>query len=638
MKYANYLDKVYGCFLGKTIAGTMGAPFEGVKMPMELTFCPEMVDSMIPNDDLDLQVLWLDVVEKHGKDFTSYDLLKRFCEYSDYNMGEYAVMRKNFNRGIYPPLSGKFCNDFYVNGMGCPIRSEIWACLAPNNPVQAVEYASRDGVLDHYGESVYAECFLAALESLAFSENDINKLIEDALQYVPADSRFYQLVIDTREYCQRYDDIKTILRKILFKYGHNDCTNMFQNMGIVIAALLQNNLDLIKASMDALNCGFDTDCTCATIGAVIGTIIGAKAMIAEYGLKDVRYVLGVKSDRRSDSVRDLSEDIALLGAVLCDNIEEAPHKDFLFEPSLYPIKFWVEYANDNPTFRPGSPCIYTLNGVNLSGSTINTTCKVYGINTEEEFNVLLESGATFTKSLIAEFPEDADKISETNMFTVNYTYGKETKTYTYGVVGALPWKVFGPIWRTDPICTTELLEKNNREYMKILKDVPYDGHAEDVRRRFHLNFCADVDTDYLRFEECYGPVNEEGNYEESVFWQSKDSFRIDDFCEFKGPAVYYLSRELVSKNEDTVYIQVGHSAPFVLWINGEKIAERKNCDTWTAENVHLKDIHLKAGVNRILLRLTRVNEDAKYNLCFSRDISMGENIVDFSVNLLKQVK
>ena len=43
MKYANYLDKVYGCFLGKTIAGTMGAPFEGVKMPMELTFCREMV-------------------------------------------------------------------------------------------------------------------------------------------------------------------------------------------------------------------------------------------------------------------------------------------------------------------------------------------------------------------------------------------------------------------------------------------------------------------------------------------------------------------------------------------------------------------------------------------------------------------
>ena len=638
MKYTDYLDKVYGCFLGKTVAGTMGAPFEGVKMPMELTYRREMIDAMIPNDDLDLQVLWLDVVEKHGKNFTSYDLLKRFCEYSDYNMGEYAVMRKNYNRGIYPPLSGKFCNDFYVNGMGCPIRSEIWACLAPNDPAQAVEYASRDGVLDHHGESVYAECFLAALEAMAFREKDVSKLIEDALHYVPSDSRFYQLVVDTSEYCQKYDDIKIILRKILFKYGHNDCTNMFQNMGIAIAALLKNKLNMIQASMDALNCGFDTDCTCATVGAVIGTILGAKAMIAEYGLQDVRYVLGVKSDRRSDSVRDLSEDIALLGAVLNGNIEDAPDKDFSFEPSMYPIRFWVEYSDDNPTFRPGSPCLYILKGVNVSEKPIHTSCNVLGINTDVTFEIHLDSGESFSKNLIAEFPKDVVKISEKNIFTVRYAHEEETKTYTYGVVGSLPWKVIGPIWRTDPICTTDLLEKNGREYMRIVKEVPYSGHVEDVRRRFHLNFCADVDTEYLGFEDCYGPINDSGKHEESVFWQTKDSFSVDDFCMFKGPSVYYLAREIVSATEDTVYLQIGHSAPFALWINGDKVAERKNCDTWTAENVHLEGIHLKKGINRILLRLTKVNEDAKYNLCFSRDISMGENIVDYSVNLVQQAE
>ena len=100
----------------------MGAPFEGVKMPLELPFRREMIDTMLPNDDLDLQVLWLDVVEKYGADFTSYDLQKRFCEYCDYNPGEYAIMRKNYNRGIYPPLSGKFCNDFYTTGMVSGLR------------------------------------------------------------------------------------------------------------------------------------------------------------------------------------------------------------------------------------------------------------------------------------------------------------------------------------------------------------------------------------------------------------------------------------------------------------------------------------------------------------------------------------
>ncbi len=118
--YERYLDKVYGCFLGKTVAGTMGAPFEGIKMPLELEFKPEMINTMLPNDDLDLQVLWFDAVKKYGADFTSYDLLRIFCENCDYSPGEYAVMRKNFAKGIYPPESGCFCNDFYLQGMAVP--------------------------------------------------------------------------------------------------------------------------------------------------------------------------------------------------------------------------------------------------------------------------------------------------------------------------------------------------------------------------------------------------------------------------------------------------------------------------------------------------------------------------------------
>jgi hypothetical protein len=62
----------------------------------------------------------------------------------------------------------------------------------------------------------------------------------------------------------------------------------------------------------------------------------------------------------------------------------------------------------------------------------------------------------------------------------------------------------------------------------------------------------------------------------------------------------------------------------------EKLAERKNCDTWDAENVHLADVKLKKGVNRVLLRLTRVNADAKYNLFFSKRATCGEHYTDLS--------
>ena len=113
LNYETYLDKIYGCFLGKTVIGTLGAPYEGIKMPLELPFKPEMINTMLPNDDLDLQVLWLDVAEKYGPDFTSDQLLDRFVNFCDYSPGEYGIMRKNYMRGVHAPVSGSFCNDFY---------------------------------------------------------------------------------------------------------------------------------------------------------------------------------------------------------------------------------------------------------------------------------------------------------------------------------------------------------------------------------------------------------------------------------------------------------------------------------------------------------------------------------------------
>lgn len=640
LDYNTYFDKVYGAFLGKTVVGTMGAPFEGVKMPLELPFKREMIDAMLPNDDLDLQVLWLDVVEKYGPDFTSNDLLKRFCDCCDYNPGEYAIMRKNYNRGIYSPLSGKFCNDFYTTGMGCPIRSEIWACLAPFSPELAAEYSVRDGSLDHVGDSIEAECFFAALESAAFFESDLRKLIEIGLEvsqkvYTTApkgtDSRFRQLVFDTLEYCEKYDDVKLILRKVLAKYGHPDCTNMYQNVGITLIALLKGNLDIIKTGMDALNCGFDTDCTCATAGAVIGFIRGADSLIKEYDLKDVRYVLGVKSDRRSDSVRDLSEDIALLGCYLNgDSIADAPKKDFVFERAQYPLAFTVKYDEDSPVFYPGKTCGFELIVTNLSDSCYNGDLSINGKALSDMVELHLASGKTFSKHYVVEFPADDEVIFEKNIYTVTYLAGGEEKNFDFGIVGAQVWKVTGPIWRTDPICTTELLLANDLQYKKIIAAIPYEGSRRDISRRFHLNMAADTETEYCRFDELFEPFSEEllTKYEETVFYQTQDAFRIDDFSGFSAPAVYYLSREMIVPEDRTVFLQIGHTAPFECWLNGELLASRTNCDTWTAENVHLEGVKLNKGVNRLVVRLTRVNAEAKFNFTFAKGATCAEHYVD----------
>ena len=616
LTYENYLDKVYGCFLGKTVIGTLGAPFEGVKMPLELPFSPEMVNTMLPNDDLDLQILWLEVAEKRGTSFTSYDLHRAFCENCDYSPGEYAVMRKNYERGIYPPTSGKYSNDFYINGMGCPIRSEIWACLSPFDPARAADFASRDGILDHEGDSVYGERFFAALESAAFFESDLDKLIEIGLTQVPESCKFRDLVNDTVALCKKYDDVKLILRKILFKYGHPDCTNLYQNIGITLTALLKGDLDIIKIGMDALNCGFDTDCTCATAGAIVGIIKGAKALEAEYGFSDVKFVLEVRANRRSDSVKDLSEDIALLGTAFNKGkIEGAPETAYAFEPSQYPLSFSVSYENGMPVMSPDKPCHVKVNIKNVSKETVAAELSISGGDLEDSLSLAL----TPKESAVYEFDATAtgSVIYDRNLYTIKYTAGGEEKEFTFGVAGAMPWKVIGPIWRTDPVCNTEILQKFDLQYRKLIYSIEYDGDRSDVTRRFHLNFAVDTDTEYMKFDECFAPYSENADtkYEESVFWQMQDSFSMDDLYGFKGPCVAYLAREYVAPEDMEVCVQFGHSSPVELYLNGELLARRDNCDCFDAENIHLRGIMLKKGVNRVLIRLTRANSDTK--LCFN---------------------
>ena len=56
----NYYDKILGCWLGKCLGGNIGQAYEGMKQRMPIKFTREFVEKAIPNDDLDLQILWLD--------------------------------------------------------------------------------------------------------------------------------------------------------------------------------------------------------------------------------------------------------------------------------------------------------------------------------------------------------------------------------------------------------------------------------------------------------------------------------------------------------------------------------------------------------------------------------------------------
>ena len=271
-----YRDKVLGCWTGKNIGGTIGAPFEGRREMNDATFYTQKLGGKpAPNDDLDLQLIWLLAAEENGLYHLNERILGEYwLTHITGPWNEYGVCKANIRNGLVPPLSGSCNNDKWKYSNGAWIRSEIWACLFPGSPDEAAQFAYFDSCCDHCGEGIYAEIFTATMESAAFIVNDIREIIKVGLSRIPADCRIARSV---KLACDSYDKGTAFVaaREAMVKDSAD--LGWFQapaNIGFVILGLLYGEGDFGKSVCLANNCGDDTDCTAGTVGAIMGIVLG----------------------------------------------------------------------------------------------------------------------------------------------------------------------------------------------------------------------------------------------------------------------------------------------------------------------------------------------------------------------------
>lgn len=272
----DYLRRLHGCWLGKAIGGTLGMPYEGGAVegrPLlkELTYYDPVPIGVVPNDDLDLQVVWLHVLRQQGLPVSRRVFARAWLDHIHYCPDEYAVCRRNLAYGLHPPLCGAHDNGFSA-GLGATIRSEIWACLAPGDPDLAAELAAEDACLDHRGEGILSAQFLAALQSAAFIEQDRERLLDLALGYVPESSRLHATIQGARRLWRKHGKRAEAFAEFHATHGVQNFTDAPMNLGIVLLGWLAGEGDFGRSICAAVNCGEDTDCTGASLGATLGII------------------------------------------------------------------------------------------------------------------------------------------------------------------------------------------------------------------------------------------------------------------------------------------------------------------------------------------------------------------------------
>lgn len=272
-------DKIYACWMGKNIGGTMGGPYEHRHDLLDIQGFSTEEGEALPNDDLDLQLVWLRAVSDLGPEAVNEKVLGEYwLTYIGPNWNEYGICKSNLREGLVPPLSGEVNNN-WKHSNGAWIRTEIWACLFPGDPETAIRYAYYDACVDHgYGEGTYAAIFVAAIESAAFVVRDIHQLLKLGLSKIPADCRVARSVRLVMDAYKEHEDWKTVRNRLVEDSADLGWFQAPANVAFVVLGLLYGEGDFKRSMILAVNCADDTDCTGATIGALMGILAGVEGL------------------------------------------------------------------------------------------------------------------------------------------------------------------------------------------------------------------------------------------------------------------------------------------------------------------------------------------------------------------------
>ena len=303
---AEYRDKMKGGWIGQIAGVCWGAPTEfhycGKIIPEEAMpkWKPEMINDAFGQDDLYVEMTFLRSMEEHGLDVSIRQAGIDFAN-SGYPLWHANVCgRKNLRCGIAPPNSSRPEFSHCADDIDYQIESDFSGLISPGLPNNAVRMGEKFGRLMNYGDGMYAGQFVGALYAEAFFESDVHKIIDAALQAIPHDSGYAEMVRDVLEWKREFpDDWEACWNKINEKYQLNpeyrkwSCSGPTSDFNIdvkingayILVGLLYGEGDLDKTIVISTRCGQDSDCNPSSAGGILFTTLGFSALPPRFSEK-----------------------------------------------------------------------------------------------------------------------------------------------------------------------------------------------------------------------------------------------------------------------------------------------------------------------------------------------------------------
>lgn len=285
-----YRDKLQAGWLGQIVGVTWGSPTEfkwsdkiipEENMPK---WDPKLINKAFNQDDLYVEMTFLRSLEEHGLNITIRQAGIDFAN-SEYRLWcANEAGRNNLRAGIAPPDCSHPAFNNCPNDIDYQIESDYSGLIAPGMPNVPIELGEKFGRLMNYGDGMYAGQFVGAMYTEAFFETEPLKIIDAAIQCIPYESQYAEMVRDVvKWYKSNPDNWETTWKLCQKKYREDPAYQRNSNGGIdvkingayILIGLLYGKGDLDKTVIIATRCGQDSDCNPSNAAGVLFTTLGA---------------------------------------------------------------------------------------------------------------------------------------------------------------------------------------------------------------------------------------------------------------------------------------------------------------------------------------------------------------------------
>ncbi len=567
----NYRDKVRGGWIGKCAGGILGAPIEGFKSFHTIAIDDSLFENNFPNDDLDLQILWLDMAKQKGPYVRANDFRDHWQAHVNFPWNEYGIATLNMRKGLDNPDTGRHNNAYWSESMGSPIRSELWGMLCPGNPAAAARYARMDSTLDHTGFSVDAEMFFSASAALAFFETDVSVVMQQAAQHTNGGTLFAQLYRDVRQWHAQHGEA-VAKHKIKSKYGDADFTSAPQNVGLTMLAILAfgQSFDTI---LESINYGHDSDCIIATAAALIGIIQGYDTIPAVWKNR-IGDTLMVSPELTGlvlpETVNQLTEDTAAVGvafAELFDNLriyETGSVPAYSFRPPIYHLTSTVSTWPEVALGKAGELLVRVENlGAKPRTLSLQLTSPVFA--EPASLTLVIDGHAVGEASVPLDWqPAVLEQIrcsaysEKTFPYTWKVTVDQEATSYHKGVPFYGSWLVVGPFIADDP-ALAPMSQQYPDHGLASMPSATYMNHDRVARS---LEFLDDN-----ALEQLLTGQGEALPFGSVVVFPDGHQIRLADYFHGRGERTLYLLTTFAGKPGDKKWLCIGANGYVRVWHN-----------------------------------------------------------------------